>query len=83
MEEKPYHEYLPVEFGKDSFSAGILMVYFDLVVMLKIFFIPTIEFTYSTASPLLIISSPMPWKRPLFGCCPVPGEPQELRVILN
>jgi hypothetical protein len=30
IKEKPTHEYLPDEFGIDSFSAGILMMYFDL-----------------------------------------------------
>jgi hypothetical protein len=77
MKEKPSREYLSDEFGKDSFSAGILMVYFDLVVMLKISFIPTIEFPYSTGGPLFIISSPMSWKRSFFGCCPVAEEPSE------
>jgi hypothetical protein len=77
MEEKPSREYLSDEFGTNSFSAGILMVYFDLVVMLKISFIPTIEFPYSTGSPLFIMSSPMSWQRPFFGCCPVAGEPSE------
>jgi hypothetical protein len=45
--------------------------------MLKIPFIPTIEFPYSTGDPLLIMSSPMSWQRPFFGCCPVAGEPSQ------
>jgi hypothetical protein len=40
--EKPTREYLSDEFGIDSFSAGILIMYFDRVVMLNISFIPTI-----------------------------------------
>jgi hypothetical protein len=59
IKEKPIREYLSDEFGIDSFNAGILMMYFDLVVMLNIFFIPTIEFPYSTGDPLLIMPSPM------------------------
>jgi hypothetical protein len=59
IKEKPACEYLSDEFGIDSFSAGILMTYFDLVVMLNIVFIPTIEFPYSTGDPLLIMPSPM------------------------
>jgi hypothetical protein len=59
IKEKATREYLLDEFGIDSFSAGILMMYFDLIVMLNIFFIPTIEFPYSTADPLLIMPSPM------------------------
>jgi hypothetical protein len=37
IKEKPTREYLSDEFGIDSFSAGILMMHFDLVVMLNIF----------------------------------------------
>jgi hypothetical protein len=59
IKEKSIREYLSDEFGIDSFSAGILMMYFDLVVMLNISFIPTIEFPYSTGDPLLIIPSPI------------------------
>jgi hypothetical protein len=61
IKEKPTREYVSDEFGIDSFSAGISMMYFDLVVMLNIFFIPTIEFLYSTGDPLLIMLSPMSW----------------------
>jgi hypothetical protein len=61
IKEKPTREYWSDEFGIDSFSAGILMMYFDLVVILNIFFIPTIEFPDSTGDPLLIIPSPMSW----------------------
>jgi hypothetical protein len=50
---------------------------FDLVAMLKIFFIPAIEFSYSTGGPLLTMSSPMSWQRPFVGCCPVAREPSE------
>jgi hypothetical protein len=53
LKEKPTREYLSDKFGIDSFSAGILMMYFDLVVMLNISFIPTIEFPYSTGDPCL------------------------------
>jgi hypothetical protein len=77
MEEKPSREYLSDEFGTDYFSAGILMVRFDLVVMLNISFIPTIKVPYSTAGPLPIMSSPMLWQRPFFGCCPAAGAPSE------
>jgi hypothetical protein len=59
LKEKSTREYLSDEFGIDSFSAGILMMYFDLVVMLNISFIHTIEFLYSTGDPLLIMPSPM------------------------
>jgi hypothetical protein len=58
MEEKPSREYLSYEFGNGFFYAGILMVYFDLAVMLKISFIPTIQFISSTGGPLRIMSSP-------------------------
>jgi hypothetical protein len=37
IKEKPTREDLSNEFGIDSFSAGILMMYFGLVVMLKRF----------------------------------------------
>jgi hypothetical protein len=50
---------------------------FGLVVMLKIPFMPTIEFTYSAGGPLLIMSSPISWKRTFFVCYPVPGESSE------
>jgi hypothetical protein len=66
-EEKTTREYLSDEFRKDSSSAGILMAYFDLVVMSRISFIPTIEFTCPTGGPLFIMFSPMLWKRPFFG----------------
>jgi hypothetical protein len=59
IKEKPTREYWSDEFGIDSFTAGILMMYFDLVVMLNISFIPMIEFPYSTGDLLLIIPSPM------------------------
>jgi hypothetical protein len=62
IREKPTREYLSDEFGINSFSAGILMMSFDFVVMLKISFIPTIEFPYSTGDPLLIMPSPMSWQ---------------------
>jgi hypothetical protein len=52
IKEKPTRGYLSDEFGIDSSSAGILMMYFDLVVMLNISFIPMIEFPYSTGDPL-------------------------------
>jgi hypothetical protein len=61
IKEKPTREYLSDEFGIDSFSAGILMMYFDLVAMLTISFIPAIEFPYSTGDPLLIMPSPISW----------------------
>jgi hypothetical protein len=77
MKEDPSREYPSDHFGQDFFSGGILVVYFDLVVVLKISFIPPIEFTDSTRIPLLILVSPMSWKRPFFGCCPVPGEPSD------
>jgi hypothetical protein len=50
---------------------------FDLVVALKISFIPTIEFPYSTGGPLLIMSSPTLWKKSFFGCCAVAREHSE------
>jgi hypothetical protein len=59
---KPTREYLSDQFGIDSFSAGILMMCFDLVAMLNISFIPTIEFPYSTGDPLFIMPSPMSWQ---------------------
>jgi hypothetical protein len=77
IKEKPTREYLPNEFGRDSFSAGIFMMYFDLVVMLNISFIPTIEFPYSTGDPLLIMPSTMSWQLSFLGYCPVAGEPSE------
>jgi hypothetical protein len=61
IKEKPTRIYLSDEFGIDSFSAGILMMYFDFIVMLNISFIPMIEFPYSTGDPLLIMPSPMSW----------------------
>jgi hypothetical protein len=77
IKEKPTREYLSEEFGIDSFSVGILMMYFDLVVMLNISFIPMIEFPYSTGDPLLIMPSPMSWQLSFLVCCPVAGEPSE------
>jgi hypothetical protein len=77
IKEKFTREYLLDEFGIDSFRAGILMMYFDFVVMLNISFIPTIEFLYSTGDPLLIMPSPMSWQLSFLGCCPVAGEPSE------
>jgi hypothetical protein len=77
IKEKPTREYLSAEFGIDSFSAGILMMYFDLVVMLNISFIPTIEFPYSTGDPLLMMPSPMSWQLSFLECCPVAEEPSE------
>jgi hypothetical protein len=77
IKEKPTREYLSDEFGIDPFNAGILTMYFDLVLMLNISFIPTIEFPYSTGDPLLIIPSPMSWQLSFLGCCPVAGEPSE------
>jgi hypothetical protein len=77
IKEKPTRGYLSDEFGIDSFSAGILMMYFNIVVMLNISFIPTIEFHYSTGDPLLIMPSPMSWQLSFLGCCPVAGEPSE------
>jgi hypothetical protein len=62
IKEKPTRECLSDEFGINSFIAGILMMYFYLVVMLNISFIPTIEFPYSTGDPLLIMPSPMSWQ---------------------
>jgi hypothetical protein len=59
IKEKPTREYSSDESEIDSFNAWILMMYFDLVVMLNISFIPTIEFPYSTGDPLLIMPSPM------------------------
>jgi hypothetical protein len=81
-EEKPSHEYLSDKFENDSFGVGILMLYFDIVAILKIPFIHMIEFTYSTGRPLSIMSSPMPSKRPFFGCYPVPGKPSEQRIVI-
>jgi hypothetical protein len=81
-DEKTPHEYLSDQFGNDSFGVGILMVYFDVVAILKIPFIRMIEFTYSTGCPLSITSSPMPSKRPFFGCSPVPGKPSEQRIVI-
>jgi hypothetical protein len=77
IKEKPTHEYLSDEFGRYSFSAGILMMYFDLAVVLNIFFIPTIEVPYSTGAPLFIMPSPMSWQLSFLGSCPVAGEPSE------
>jgi hypothetical protein len=77
IKEKPAREYLSDELGIDSFNAEILMMYFDLVVMLNISFIPTIEFPYSTGNPLFIMSSPMSWQLSFLGCCPVAGESSE------
>jgi hypothetical protein len=77
IKEKPTREYLSDEFGTDSFSAGVLMTCFDLVVMLNISFIPTIEFPYSTGNPPLVMPSPMSWQLSFLGCCPVAGEPSE------
>jgi hypothetical protein len=77
IKEKSTREYLSDEFGIDSFSAGTLMTYFDLVVMLNISFIPTIEFPYSTGDQLLMMPSPMPWQLSFLGYCPVAGEPSE------
>jgi hypothetical protein len=77
IKEKSTREYLSDEFGIDSFSVGILMMYFNLVVMLNISFIPTIEFPYSTGDPLLIMPSQMLWELSFLGCWPVAGEPSE------
>jgi hypothetical protein len=77
IKEKSTREYLSNEFGIDSFSAGILMMYFDLVLTLNISFIPTIEFPYSTGDSLLIMPSPMSWQLSFLGCFPVAGEPSE------
>jgi hypothetical protein len=77
IKEKPTREYLSDEFGIDSLSAGILMMYFDLVVMLNISFISTIEFPYSIGDPLLIMPSPMSWQLSFLGCCPAAGESSE------
>jgi hypothetical protein len=82
MEEKLSREYLLDEFGTDFFSARILIVYFHLVVIWKIFIIPTIESPYSTGDPLFIMPSPMLWQRPFLGCCPVAGEPSEHRIVI-
>jgi hypothetical protein len=62
INEKPTREYLSDEFGIDAFSAGILMMYFDLVVMLNISFIPKTKFPYSIGDPLLSMPSPMSWQ---------------------
>jgi hypothetical protein len=77
IKAKPTREYLSDEFAINSFSAEIVMMYFDLVVMLNISFIPTIEFPYSTGDPLLIMASLMLWQLSFLGCCPVAGEPSE------
>jgi hypothetical protein len=77
IKEKPTREHLSYEFGIDSFSVGILMMHFDLVVMLNISFIPMIEFPYSTGDPLLIMPSPMSGQLLFLECCPVAGEPSE------
>jgi hypothetical protein len=77
IHEKPGREYLSDEFGTDSFGAGILMMYFDLVVMLNISFIPMIEFPYSTGDPLLLMPSPMSWQLSFLGYCLVAGELSE------
>jgi hypothetical protein len=77
IKEKSTREYLSDEFGTDSFSAGILMMYFDLVVMLNISFISTIEFPYSTGDPLFLMPSPMSWQLSFLVCCPVAGELSE------
>jgi hypothetical protein len=77
IKEKATREYLADEFGRDSFSAGILIMYFHLVVILNISFIPTIEFPYSIGDPLLIMPSPMTRQLSFLGCCPVVGEPSE------
>jgi hypothetical protein len=77
IKEKLTREYLSDEFGINSFSAGILMMYFDFVVTLNISFIPTMEFPYSTRDPLLIMPSPMSWQLSFLGHCPVAGEPSE------
>jgi hypothetical protein len=82
IKEKPTREYLSDEFGIDSFSAGIFMMYFDLVVMLNIFFIPTIEFPYSTGDPLLIMPSPASWQLLFLGCCPVVRELSEHCIVI-
>jgi hypothetical protein len=77
IKEKSIREYLSDEFGIDPFSAGILMMYFDLVVILNISFILTIEFPDSTGNPLFIMPSPMEWRLSFLGCCPVAGELSE------
>jgi hypothetical protein len=77
IKERPTREYLSDEFGIDSFSAGILIMYFDLVVMLNTSFILMIEFPYSTSDPLFIMPSPISWQLSFLGCCPVAGEPSE------
>jgi hypothetical protein len=77
IKEKPTREYLSHEFGIDSFNAGVLMMYFGLVVMLNISFIPTIGFPYSTGDPLLIMLSPMARQLSFLGCCQVVGEHSE------
>jgi hypothetical protein len=64
------------------FQCWILMMYFDLVVMLNIFFIPTIEFLHSTGDPLLIMPSLMSCQLSFLGCCPVAGEPSEHWIII-
>jgi hypothetical protein len=82
IKENPASEYLSNEFGIDPFSAGIFMIYFDLVVMLNISFISMIEFPYSTGDPLLIMPSLMSWQLPFLGCCPVAGEPSEHWIVI-
>jgi hypothetical protein len=77
IKEKSTREYLSDKFGIDSFTAGILMMYFDLVVMLNISFILTVGFSYSTGDPLLIMPSPMSWQLSFLGCCPVARELSE------
>jgi hypothetical protein len=77
IKEKLTREYLSDGFGIDSFSAGRLIMYFDLVVMLNISSIPTIEFPHSTGDPLFIMPSRMSWQLSFLGCCPVAGEPSE------
>jgi hypothetical protein len=81
IKEKPTREYLSDEFGIDSFSVGILMTYFDLVVMLNISFIPTIEFPYSTGDPLFIMPFPMSWQLSFLGCCPVAGTLLNIELL--
>jgi hypothetical protein len=66
LEEKPSCEYLSDEFGKTLSVPGYWCSIFGIVVVLKISFISTIEFTYSTGAPLLIMSSPLWWKKTFF-----------------
>jgi hypothetical protein len=77
IEEKPSREYLSNEFGKLLSVLGYLSCIFDLIVMLKLFFIPTIDFTYPTSGALPIMCYPMSRKRPFFECSFVPGQPSE------